>query len=81
MHTPEDRLFTSLRSIIGAAEVTEKVASASEEQASEQAEITKIAEMSVEEIMNNEVFLKGVSDRVAQRSQEIEAMLQEYILE
>ena len=80
MHTPEDRLFTSLRNIVGAAEYTEKVAE--DQSASEVAEfapMSKLASMSVEEIMNNEIFLKGVSDRVEQRGYDIEAILQQYI--
>lgn len=100
MYTPEDRLLSSLRSIMGtdtektaavkptklvetekvAEEATEEVEPA-QEPVEEETAITKIAEMSVDSILNDPTFLKGVSDRIGQRSHEIEAALHLYMSE
>lgn len=88
----EDRFLSSLHSMLGAAvqedldkeaeEVTEKVAEEpAKEPVVEQADepITKIAEMSMDDIFENEHFLRGVSDRIAQRGHEIQAALEAHI--
>jgi hypothetical protein len=86
MYTPEDRFLSSLRNIIGDAEV-EKTASETETEEVEVEEveetqeaesaptITKIADMSIDAILNDEHFLRGVSDRVGRRGYEIEGAL------
>lgn len=92
MYTPEDRFLSSLRNIIGEVEVEKTAAQAEEveveveqevETEEEQEEaapvITKIADMSLDTILNNEHFLKGVSDRVGQRGYEIEGSLHRII--
>lgn len=91
MYTPEDRFLSSLRNIIGEVDVEKTAAQAEEdveveqevETEEEQEEaapvITKIADMSLDTILNNEHFLKGVSDRVGQRGYEIEGSLHRII--
>lgn len=92
MFTPEDRFLQSLRSIVGDVEV-EKVAAKTEEdevvadevEETEEAEveeapaITKIADMSMDAILNDPNFLRGISDRVGQRGYEIEGALHRII--
>ncbi len=90
-HTPEERLFGSIQSIIGSYSVvsqeeldkvaeeeheTEVETTVEVEQPQEEIEHVKISSMSVDAIMNDPNFLRGVSDRVAARGHEIEAALQ-----
>lgn len=89
-YTAEERLFASMRNIIGSvdteklaslaaeaeAEATETVEDAEESEAGESTQetnqITKVSQMSLRDIMDNEHFMRGVTDRISARSGEIE---------
>lgn len=93
MQTPEDRFFGSLRGLVGSVSFTEleKEAEETQEQETETEtevetpakteSITKLADMSIHAIMSDQNFLKGVSDRIAQRCYEIENSIQHYVME
>ena len=78
MSNSESRYFKSLATILG--HQPELAETEVEKIASDQDPMTKIASMSLEQIMDDPNFLKGLEDRFAARSAEIDEAISDYLL-
>jgi|688.fasta_scaffold989681_1 hypothetical protein len=71
----ESRFFQSMAAIIGYQPEIEKQASDSVDP------MEKIASMSIDQIMEDDNFLRGIEDRFAARAHEIDAAITAYMMQ